>query len=385
MSDLESLLVLLAALYLGECIHPVRRHALVLSRRFFGAYRPIAANRTFGNDGSGIAISSPSPIGTGFHVCEPSPLSFSEEGALDFSSLSLPPGPRAIQSGEFVPFSSMRSIEAVGKRVVVDGRTLARTATRGMAEHLTGLLRDLAALPRGKRASRLDREVRRSLDLREIRARAEAVDTARRAVEPWAAVVFLLLFGALPSALVFGLPRLGWIALVALLVLASCGTAYRTWRAFRALPAATGAPARSAFVLLGVSPVSAARAAELVAQHLLATFHPLAVAKVLAPESYEELARGFLRDARAPYWPACPFEDAERAQAANGWRERVGRALEAVASDPRSVPLAPAEPEDGVVASCERCGSAYVRADATCEPCGGRPLVPMLSTQGARK
>ena len=129
-----------------------------------------------------------------------------------------------------------------------------------------------------------------------------------------------------------------------------------------------------------LNPLSSIRAHDLLARHLFALYHPLAVAHVLCEtEIFAELARRLLLDLRHPIEPTCPDGLAEADQVEKWYRARTLAALEEfVDATGVSVDrlLAPEPPLDESCRSyCPRCRCQYVMGQGHCASCGDIPLL----------
>jgi len=133
-------------------------------------------------------------------------------------------------------------------------------------------------------------------------------------------------------------------------------------------------------IIVGLAPVSAMRAHDVLSRPLLETFHPLAVARVFCrEENFREFAAKILRDLRHPFQPACPGDNAAWQEAESFSRSALQRAVEKFLKqnkiDPEALCRAPKLADETCRSYCPRCQAQFTTADGQCADCGGLPLV----------
>lgn len=375
MSELESLLVLVAAIYLSECGWWIPRDAFVVRAWWGSAWRVRAANAMPGGALGAVCALQPLPALGSACVVAPLPVSLSDEGVLTFAAHALPPERRTSSvAARWIPWSALQPVRANDARVEAGGVVLARSCSPRAAQHLAQLLERLRVAAAPQRNAILDEEVAQQFDFVAIGAalgRAERATLELRVLQP---ILFALVFVAVPYLWIEDDLLLRWKMLVAAIVALTVWIAVRTWLAARVLR--PDGAWKSALLHL-VSPLAAMRARETLMRDALALHHPLAVAKVVCDASeVDQVVERALRDARSPFWPECPLEDDAARRTERAWRERMRRAIAELS------PVAAARAEDlpiaepGCVAYCARCREQFTRADRACARCGERPSVP---------
>lgn len=179
----------------------------------------------------------------------------------------------------------------------------------------------------------------------------------------------------------FGLAQCWW-AVVPLLLLISVPTAITFRRAHTRLYPELREERGNHFLLVLLSPANAIRAGDLLSKPLLETFHPLAVARVLAPaESFSRLASASLRRLRHPRRTLAP-ELVE-------WQQReltlVESLLRREGVDVERLLAPPAASDPGISSCCPRCLAQFRVASGDCTDCGEVALMPFPAASSPRR
>src|SRR5204862_3449592 len=143
-TDAEALLLVVAAVYLSECLSWVRRDAVVFRALFGRSYRALGGRSLAGNDRSGLALAQPFPPLGRRLVAAPLPVAMGTDAVLGSPSTgaSAPP---------LVAWADVGEPAAVESDLHVNGRLLARTGSPLAARELGRLLAAIARHPREKR------------------------------------------------------------------------------------------------------------------------------------------------------------------------------------------------------------------------------------------
>ncbi|PYK98202.1 MAG: hypothetical protein DME19_13390 [Verrucomicrobia bacterium] len=352
MGELESLLLVLALIYLSECMVWVRRGALAFRRWWGKNYRILHPGGLLANPRGGLLPANPlPPLGTVF-VAQPFPLSLSPDAAFAYSSTCLNPAGRPSQTAGCLRFEDIRDVAVEGRNVLVNGEIFLKSISAFSARHLADGLRRLRKLPKPERAEAIKGLIRDSLNagniagiLRDCGSRAGPIRILSNAL------FFYLFFVVVPFVWRFGFGRLG------------------LWLLGGMLPQT---------ITIALLP-TAIRAPDILARHLLEQFHPLAIAQVLCPsDSFEHFARQVLLDLRYPLFPVCPTSDEAAVAVERGFRTAVREAVEkfiqcaGLRPEDLTAPRRPDEPANQ--SYCPRCGAQFVMREGRCADCGGRPL-----------
>src|SRR5579872_1652424 len=171
MTDLEVLLLVLAVIYLWECVHWLRRGTVAFLTRWGRHWRLVHPTVLIGNQNGGFVLAHPFPPLGNFLTGNQSPLSISPEGVFSYVAQCVNPGWRPVQLEKFVPFEAIQKIESSGRQVRVNDRLLVKTGSPSLAVHLSGQVRRLSQLPPEARAAAIREMLGESLDMRAIQQR----------------------------------------------------------------------------------------------------------------------------------------------------------------------------------------------------------------------
>ena len=133
-------------------------------------------------------------------------------------------------------------------------------------------------------------------------------------------------------------------------------------------------------LLLGLSPVTAIRAPELVGRHRVEAFDPLAASLALLPAAEAAVNSGtWSRDVRFPRLPENPFPAGTEAAATVTWftesYREAGKALLDAAGHGDPSARRPSPSESVNTQYCGRCEAQFLPSARICVACGGRPLL----------
>lgn len=378
MSDTESLLLVIAALYLYECMAWVRRDAVPL-RTFFGSrWRVVNPDYLFGNAHGGLMLRNPLPPLGRCVLSQAWPVSFSPTGVFSFVATAFNPGKRAEQVGRFVRYDEIRAAAATGRTVYVNGAALVTAGSERMAHATFVLIQRLRGVAESDRAAVIEEALAGSLDFERAATRVRECREQTRVLSVWCNALFLYVFAALPLVIQqYGLAG-PWPWLAAGLVILVAATAIEYAGAHRALYPGEPAGRRGAIALMVLTPLSAIRAVDALWKELLATQHPLAAARALCrEEDFARVAGAVWRDALHGI-PFTASSNAE-AEATRAWfheraRERMARSLGAAGIEASALERAPALDDPSNRSFCPRCHSQFVIVEGMCESCGGLGL-----------
>jgi hypothetical protein len=424
MSDASLLFLVLAVLYGWECTCWLRRGS-VACVTWFGKYWRVAhPGEFFGNQQGGFVFAWPlPPLGT-ILTGNQLPLSFSPQGVLTWVATSVNPNGRPQQIVNFFPFSEITSVKAQGRKLIIIGAqperglqaaspsevggdkkfstTLENQSRSGLkpallasikigsptfAAHLAQQLERLKSLPVEKRTAAIEEIFRDSLDTKAIenlwREFQERVRTVR-----WLANALLVYLFAFTPAMIwnFGL-KTTWLSLLIGLFTLTIAIGLFFRRVHKKFFPTADDERFTHTIIVGLAPVSAMRAHDVLSRPLLETFHPLAVARVFCrEENFREFAAKILRDLRHPFQPACPGDNAAWQEAESFSRTALQRAVEKFLKqnkiDPEDLCRAPKPADETCRSYCPRCQAQFTTTDGQCADCGGLPLVDFKKQAG---
>lgn len=372
MSDELSLLLVLLALYLIECVRwlGVPGAAAIGPR---GAARLRGPGERFANRKGGlVAIGALETPGAAF-AAQPWPVSFGDDALCVEVPYAWRRLGRGAASRRVVPYAELTDVRTRGGDVLLAGETLVTCASDAAARQLATVLASLADGTSARRAAAIEDAVRARFDRDAIRARIDAVRAARKWPGVTAALLGLSIFGLGPAlthlyglvaiAAPFGFSLLGLHLIHLTLV----------FRAHRRLAPEARADRWIEFAKLFLSPPMAIRAGDALSWHRLAEFDPIAVAAVMAhADDFAAWIGPVRRDLAHPI--TASGLDGAAGAIVQAERARILAATDALLADMGiEVPDRPAAvPDDG--GYCPRCLSTYRRLEGDCGDCPGVPL-----------
>ncbi len=307
MSDLELLFLVLAVVYAWECAPWLRRGSVAFRTWFGRRWRPVHPGTLLGNQRGGLVFAHPLPPLGSVLIGNQFPLSLSPEALLAYVAPSVNPGGRPEQTGRLVRFEDIRTVEARGKKVRVNGEVLLKAASPTFALNLARLLRLWAKAAPAEREKQIRQLAHDSFDAKAIERRWAEFQKRMASVKILTNVLFGFLFVLSPLLIWrFGL-RFCWPGLLAGLLGCTTATAVLFQRAHKHFYPAAEDERFTQFLLILLAPACTIRALDVLSRPLLEDFHPLAIAKVFCPEArFGEFARKVLLEIRHPGLPLCP-------------------------------------------------------------------------------
>ena len=379
MGDLESLLLVIAAIYLTECAVWVRRSSMAVQRGWGSQWRLRHSGEVLGNAHGAVVLSNPlPPLGTVL-LSHPFPVSLSPQAMLSFTAICLDAGGRPPQSARWLRYPEAQTIGTEGSSVLVNGTVFSKTSSPTAARRLAGLMRDLKAFSEKERAPVIRRALAATLDAKAVRQRWEEFQVQSPRLRSLGNVLFVYLFGIAPGLIwYFGL-RYAWPGVVAGLLVQTFNIGWHFWRAHGALYPGGSEERFTPFLTMLLAPPTAIRAHDLLARRLVENFHPLAVAEVFCPGApFQRLARRVLLDLRFPVLPSAPSSEAAVVQTEEWFRgvllDECEKAVEHAGLKPSELTQPPERLEAAHRSYCPRCDAQFVVEVGTCADCGGRAL-----------
>src|SRR5580765_6969247 len=164
MGDLESLLLVIAAIYLTECAVWVRRSSVAAQMAWGRLWRLRHPGVVWGNAHGALVLSNPlPPLGT-ILLSHPFLVSLSPQAMLSFTSVCLDAGGRPPQAARWLKYPETQTVGTEGKSVLVNGTAFAKAPSTAAARRLAGLLRELKQLSEKERTPAIRRALTATLD-----------------------------------------------------------------------------------------------------------------------------------------------------------------------------------------------------------------------------
>ena len=379
MTDTQALFLTLAALYLVECIRRGSRDSVAFLRWFTGPARVFEGSCFYGNDRFGFYLASPIPAAARLIVCQQWPVSFSPAGVYSYVAQAFNPGGRHAQPEIFVRYEDIKRMEVSGNEVRINGREFVRVGSEILARHLADWITRVRDTPLDQRESAIRAMLDNAFDVDRAGERYDAYQEQAGLISWSCGFLFLFLFGAAPAmSWHYGLERSALPILVAAAILIPI--IFFSWlAAHRRLYPRNSETRLSHGVMIGLYPPATLRACDDLSRDLLATYHPLAVARVLCcQEEFERFARATLLDIEHPILPACTSTEPDHVAVEEFFRNELAaaarRAMKKAGVDIDAL-LHPPPAEDEFSRSyCPRCRLQYMTQAGECQTCGGQVL-----------
>ncbi|MGH9793999.1 MAG: hypothetical protein ACRD5G_04425 [Candidatus Acidiferrales bacterium] len=370
MSEVDALFLVLAALYLIQCIHWVAEEAFLFRQTWLGRWRPAALAVHLSGLHRKALMASPLPPLGGVLVCSPveraAPFALAPEGVVL-------PGGEKLRYEEF----ALRTPQSPQLRL--NGTHAVRFVSAVAARHWATILRKLAKQAVEQRASTIERAVEAMLDSERI-AQDVARCRAHAALLRWHCnVLFVFLFVLAPVAVWLRGLAFTWPVLLAALLVQMWVIAWLFRRAHLRVQAEDSETRFTATATMLLSPMAAVRAGDLLLLDLLSCYHPAAVARVLCrSERFEALAARSLREVFFPL-PSSNFADDDSGWTEwwdAKWREALRRFVARHVEQGERFLAAPSAQQD-CQSYCPRCWNQYLSHARECADCDGLPLRPL--------
>ena len=380
MSDFQSLIFILCALYLIDCVVWLPEGAFLFRCSHFGRWQVVRQGWQLSLFQSHVYLAPLLPPFGRLFISGNSPVRIDPQGF--WLNCSEHEGRQGHASGSYIPFTDMVSVGCNGRKLLCNGKVVARFASPSCAKRTADLLALLKGSSEGRRKELLDAEFQRVLDTSLVQERLAVCRRAGRWLRPACHAEFGLLF--------IGFPALGElfgfrVHLVPFL-LGVLALGYFISREFhRAYGVLYGTPhpsRGSVSAMLMLSPVVATRAFDQLNENAVSDFHPLAVAGAVYPREafFSETSR-YVREWRFPL-PDAPSGNSTEHTAAEDWfrkhwQEAIEQFIVKNFGDLAQFLGAPPRESEECRSFCPRCASQYKFEAGHCADC----MLPVYSFQ----
>jgi hypothetical protein len=384
-SDGQTLLLILALLYLAECLMWVKKQSVVFVSNSGRRWHPATPISWLGNANGAMLILNPLPPPGRVFLSHLLPLSISPSGVCAFNSQTLPSGARpATQTGEFVSFSAIEKTGADGPYVVLNGQKFAKCATPTQAKALASVIETVRTAKVSKRESVVRSWLTKQFDARAATRQWRDAEESIGLIRWTCSIFFVFMFIGMPVlVMLYGLDQLIIPLAICILALA-LQIAVLFFSAHRKLFRAESNERFESLVKMIVCPPVSLRAADVLTRNLLAEYSPIVVAHVLAGPGGRRFAREFVLDLQHPL----KHEVADdKAAETISWMNaaQLKACLEHVQRDCKLTVeslLQAAEREGESESYCPRCGVQFVTgAGDECPDCPGVGLVAFADNE----
>lgn len=375
MSDFQSLILIIFALYLMESLVWLPEGAFVYRRSLFGSWHVVRRGWQLSLFHGQIYLAPLLPPFGRLLISGYPPVRITPQGLCLNSS----EGNQTDSWEGYIPFPEVFVTGFDGRKLLWNGKTVARFSSPLSARHAAGLLARFRDGNETDRAKLLDADFRRMLDSKRLRERMAACRQAGSLLRAACSAEFALLligfpvagaligFRALLLPLLFGLLALGIFI------------CWQLHRAYQALHGARHPNRVSVTAMLVLSPIAATRAYDQLAEDAISDFHPLAAASVLfSRETFLAETARYLREWLFPLPGTGAAKSTEHTAAEDWFRDRWQEAVERFVAehfgDPAEFLSAPPKESEECRSFCPRCCSQYLFEKGQCADC----LLPVL-------
>ena len=278
-------------------------------------------------------------------------------------------------------WQDLRNIEAIGKKILINGDLFRRAVSAGAATRISGLLREIAQTRPKDREELISKTLSGLFDSPQIENLFQEFGQLTQSLRLLTNILFAYLFMIAPIVIWLQGFHSTWLPLLAGLLVLTTMIALRFQRAHKKLFPMDEDERFTHFIILLLSPATAIRALDALSRTLLERFHPLALAKVLCSQrQFRELSGEWLRASRhAPVQAGSPASLIEK-ETEQFWRAAHQRALEnfleQTGIDAKQLLRPPTPADETCLAYCPCCLAQFTTASGTCEDCGGPALQP---------
>lgn len=379
MTDLQFLFIVLAWVYLWECLVWLPRGTVAFVRWTGRHWRLVHPLNLLSNRNGGFILAPPlPPLGTLFVSVAP-PISGNAEYVLAYVSAAINPAGRAKYTGATYAFRDARKITSKGKSVHIGGQVFMRTPSTTYADFLAGFIRRLEAGDPSQRETMWNEFWSDCLNTDTLLKRWQDFQKHLRSLRIMANVQFAYLFLVCPWITWSFSIKHAWPFLLFGLLSGDIVTAWFFHRAHKQIFPRDEDDRFSQTMTLVLSPCAVVRAHDLLTRKLLETIHPLTLAKALGDaESFRPIAARYLRELRYPALPVCPDTDEIVGEIEAQSRQRTLKHVEAFLLknnlNPEQLLQAPSPIDEASTRYCPRCLAQYTSSATLCPDCGGIPL-----------
>jgi len=378
LSDGQTLLLVLALLYLSECLLWAKRQSVAFISVLGGTARVTYAHQWLGNASGGILFLNPLPPAGSVFLSHLSPISISPSGICAFNLQTLPSGGRTpSQTGHSLSFTDIRTVSVDDAHLLLNGERFTKCATSGEGRRLATLIARMIKASPSQRESLARSWITKQFDVEEAAARLGDGKKTIKLLQPVSWAFFLFLFLLIPIW-VRAEGLLEPLILIVVLMLAgviATGTLF--WKAHQKLYPEETTERIESLVKMVLCPPAAIRAADLLTRNMLAHYSPLVLADLLTGHRERQFVRAFILDLQHPLqhevvdetarsivnWSASAQLSASLEYVKSG---RFGQVVEL---------LSPAQRAGNSISYCPRCQCQFVVHSVDCADCPGVELI----------
>jgi len=369
MNELQLLFLVLAALYLWECIHWLPRGSVACLTWLGKKWCVRRPGQFSGNQHGGIVLAWPLPPLGSIVAGNPLPFTLSPQG-LSGGKLN-----------GLLPLAGINTVETRGRKVYLNGKPAFKFPTQTYAVLVTRQLLELKNEKPDRRGAAIEKMVQSMFDTKAIETRWKEFKGRTRNIQWLGNGLFFYLFCYAPAMIYrFGLVRT-WLPLLIGMLAFTISLAIMCYRVHKYFFPAADDDRFTHFITVLLAPATAMRGRDFLSRRLLETYHPLAVVgEFCTPQAFRAFAEKTLRDLRYTITPSYSDKEVARKEAEIFSRQTLLRTMENFLRrnklDPDELCGAPKR-EETCQSFCPRCLTQFTTIDGQCADCGGVPLVAL--------
>jgi len=384
-TDGETLFLVLALLYLSDCLLWIRNQSVAFVSPWRRTWHTAFGNWFLGNERGSLFILNPLPVGQIFLADLP-PISLSTTGVCDFNPQSLFRLARAPRPIRECTFDQMNNCRTDGAYLLINHERFAKCATAAQAQMLADVINETRAGNLSERKTMVRDYFARQFDLKAATATLDSFRNLTRPVRSLCFTFFLFLFVATPVLVnIYGLLRL-----ILPLIIATVGfaliIAVEFFLAHRTLYRARSTERITDVIKMVLCPPVAIRVSDLLGKHLLSDYSPVVLATLFPGKATDAFTRNYLRDLQHPL--AYDVTGPEVAQIVS---EATAMQLELcleylkrnTSSEAGALDVPPAQNADSAF-YCPRCHGQFLRSSGDCPDCPGVGLRAFAESHDSR-
>ena len=387
MSDGETLLLVLALLYLSDCWLWVTKQSVAFVSPWCRQWRVAALNSSLSNGRGGVLFMNPLPPFGGVFLSHLSPISISPNGICAFNLQALPSIGRPTQTGRSLAFTEITGAGTDGAYVLVNNQRFTKTATAKQAGLISELINRMTGADPSDRERLVRTHVASQFAADEAAAVLQEAQVVIKPIRTMCSILFLFLFVATPVLVTFfGLLSL-FIPVVVVTVTLAVQISIMFFRAHKKLYPHESQERIEDVVKMVLCPPVSIRATDLLTRHLLSEYSPAVVAALLSGYAAQEFVRAFILDLQHPLKHEVS-DEASAGIVAWAAAEQLRHCLEHINRLGDSKPedlLAPHQPVGNSISYCPRCGCQFVVSSGVCPDCPGVGLLAFPQREAETK
>jgi hypothetical protein len=387
MSDGETLLLVLALLYLSDCWLWVTKQSVAFISPWCRQWRVAALTSSLSNGRGGVLFMNPlPPLGCVF-LSHLSPISISPNGICAFNLQALPSVGRPTQTGRSLAFSEITGAGSDGAYVLVNNQRFTKTATAKQARLISELINRMAGANPSDRERLVRAHVANQFAADEAAAVLREAQVVIKPIRTLCSILFLFLFVATPVLVTFfGLLSV-FIPVVVVTVTLAVQISIMFFRAHKKLYPHESQERIEDVIKMVLCPPVSIRATDILTRYLLSEYSPAVVAALLSGSAAQAFVRAFILDLQHPLKHEVSDEASAEIMA---WAasEQLRHCLQHINRLGNSRPedlLAPHQPVGNSISYCPRCGCQFVVSSGVCPDCPGVGLLAFPQREAETK